>query len=176
MSARTPTPSLSLEDNMTQEILKENLHYNQDTGVFTRINSKFNPYYNGMVAGSTTQKSGYILIKINNSRYLAHRLAWLYVYGVFPNIIDHKNRDRGDNRISNLRDANYELNAKNRCRSSRNTSGVTGVRWNKGGKKWHAYVSISGIKTHLGSFCLKEDAIKARKEAEGLHGYYIQQG
>ncbi len=167
--SNSPIP---LEGIMTQEILKNNLRYNSSTGIFTRINSKFQPYYNGKTAGREDNKSGYIGIKVNGKLYLSHRLAWLYEYGYMPNVIDHKNRIRNDNRIVNLRDATYELNAKNRGISSRNTSGVTGVRWNKQHKRWYSYVSIDGVKTHLGTFTNKEDAVSARKQAEKLHGYY----
>lgn len=89
---------------ITQEELKEYLHYDPLTGDFNwtigkrglKVNSK---------AGSMNDQ-GYVIIRINNIRYRAHRLAWLYVYGHFPiNEIDHINGVRSDNRIENLRDA-----------------------------------------------------------------------
>ena len=79
---------------ITQSELKNILHYNQDTGVFTWIK-------NSIVAG-TVEKKGYIAIKINRKSYKAHRLAWLYIYGNFPKEqIDHLNGIKNDNCINN---------------------------------------------------------------------------
>ena len=80
--------------------------------------------------------------------------------------IDHKNHKQYDNRKSNLRKANASQNQMNASKRSDNTSGFTGVSWNKEKKKWTAYIAIDGIQKYLGSFQNKKDAIKARKHAE----------
>ena len=103
---------------LTQNELKQLLHYDQDTGVFTWKISKGSAY-----CGKTykAKKRHYIVHRINNTKYKAHNLAWLYVYGSMPNgVIDHINGDILDNRICNLRDiTNYEnsLNIKNKKNS-----------------------------------------------------------
>jgi len=76
---------------VTQAKLKEALSYNVETGVFTWNISKV-----GVKKGSRAECAGrgYVLIRINDQLYRAHRLVWLYVYGVWPNTIDHINHDR----------------------------------------------------------------------------------
>ena len=73
---------------LTQERLKELLHYDPETGVFTWLESA-GKKMNGRIAGTHASKN-YISIGVSHKRYLAHRLAWLYVYGKFPDgILDH---------------------------------------------------------------------------------------
>lgn len=80
--------------------------------------------------------------------------------------IDHKNHKKYDNRKSNLRKVSASQNQMNASRRSDNTSGITGVSWNKTKEKWTAYIIVNGIQEYLGSFYNKEDAVKARKIAE----------
>ena len=80
--------------------------------------------------------------------------------------IDHKNHKKYDNRKSNLRKVSASQNQMNASKRSDNTSGITGVSWSKTKEKWIAYIIMNGIYEYLGSFCNKEDAIKARKRAE----------
>lgn len=138
---------------LTQEILKKHLHYDCDTGIFKWIKSD-------NVAG--TENRGYILIRINNNRYFAHRLAWLYVYGTFPkNDIDHINGIRNDNRLINLRDVTRSVNLQNlkKCYSN-NKSGLLGVSWNKKANKWQASIGLNGKLIYIGMFNDKYDAHK----------------
>jgi hypothetical protein len=79
---------------------------------------------------------------------------------------DHKNRNRADNRKENLRNATRQENARNTSLSSKNTSGYKGVSWKKDKKKWKAYITIGHKQIHLGYFDNKDDAVKARLEAE----------
>lgn len=79
---------------------------------------------------------------------------------------DHKNANKRDNRKENLRDATHSQNNMNRGVQSNNTSGITGVRWDKRQQKWTAKIKINRMVISLGSYLSKEDAIKARKEAE----------
>jgi len=156
---------------LTQERLKEFLSYDKNTGIFTWNVSTNNSTKIDSKAGYL-RKAGYIGIKIDYKTYQAHRLAWLYVYEKFPKgDIDHINRIRNDNRISNLRDVSRSLNLRNSSISKRNTSGTTGVFWNKGANKWVSHITYGGKERHLGCFKNKDDAIKARKEAEVLYGY-----
>lgn len=84
---------------------------------------------------------------------MAHRLAWLYVYGEWPDAeIDHINGNTGDNRISNLRPATRAQNGANRGRQTNNASGVKGVCWHAQSGKWRAMIRISGKSRHLGLF------------------------
>lgn len=99
---------------ITQEELKESLHYDPDTGIFTWRKSK-GPAKKGTVAGKIYKSHPYIKIGVCRHSIDAHRLAWLYVYGEWPTMdIDHINRDPTDNRICNLRHVSRSENNRNR--------------------------------------------------------------
>ena len=107
------------------------------------------------------------------SKHLAHRLAWLYVHGEWPaEEIDHLNRVRSDNRISNLRLATQAENKQNTSLRRDSTSGHKGVSWHKRDKKWVAEIKLHGKKHYLGYFNNINDAIAARKSEESrLHPF-----
>lgn len=90
---------------------------------------------------------------------------------------DHKNTNGLDNRRSNLRDATFSQNGMNKSLQRNNTSGVTGVRWDKHQNKWTAKIKVNRNTISLGSYCSKDDAVKARKEAEKKYfGEFAYQG
>jgi hypothetical protein len=103
---------------------------------------------------------------------MAHRLAWLYVYGRHPiGVIDHLNRDRADNRITNLLDRPAGANARNR--EKRSQSGFAGVF--REGSKWVARIGINGRILRLGSFNSPERAAKRyERAARLLHGDFAR--
>jgi hypothetical protein len=113
---------------------------------------------------------------IRGRRFQAHRLAWLYVYGEWPNgAIDHINRDPGDNRISNLRLATPTQNNANRARPACNTSGVKGVSWIGKSRKWQAQITVHGRQKYLGRFSEKDLAVQAyRKAASAYFGEFAR--
>lgn len=152
--------------NLTRDRLLDLIHYDPETGAFTWRSSACRKMRN-RPAGNW-HPAGYLRIRIDDVMYKAHRLAWLYVYGVWPvNVIDHINGDNSDNRISNLRDVTQKQNMENRKGpSSKSTSGHLGVYWHKQNMNWRAQICSGGKITHIGSFELKEDAIAARKAAE----------
>lgn len=163
-----------MKEEMTQEKLKKLLYYNQETGIFTRRKSVCR-WKKGEVAGSVNRE-GYFAIRIKTKHYLAHRLAWLYVYGYFPEFkIDHINRNRTDNRICNLRHVSDVCNARNRDKRCDNTSGVTGVYWRKDTKKWRSLITINKKIKYLGNFKNIDDAVKARYEAEVKYNWFTCQ-
>lgn len=81
-------------------------------------------------------------------------------------VIDHKNHDGLDNRKTNLRPCSQRLNSCNHQVYKSNKSGVSGVSWSKVQNKWIVRIGVNGKKINLGSFTIKEDAIKARRNAE----------
>jgi len=143
---------------LTQERLKEVLDYNPETGLFF-WKRKINNISNGNPAGSH-QNKGYIQLMIDSRNYLAHRVAWLYMYGEWPkNQIDHINRNKKDNRICNLRDVNNSTNQINIGLRSHNSSGVTGVvKSSKPHRPWAAQINRNNKKIFLGYFNTVEDA------------------
>lgn len=147
----------------TQEYLKSVLRYDPKTGLFVWIR---NSYVKKSVAGCLTRK-GYICIKISGIGYLAHRLAWLYVYGYMPKQLDHKDRNRANNRIGNLREATNSQNAINKKRKNKFTGVV------QRGNKWLAQIEVDGKKYHIGVFSSPEFAAKAYDEAaKRYHGEF----
>lgn len=157
---------------LTQAKLKKLLKYNPDTGDF--INKVFRGLraLPGEMAGSVGQ-GGYIEITINKRKYKAHRLAWLYTYGVWPtNNIDHINRVKIDNRICNLRDVTQHQNGQNKTKHCNNTSGHTGVVWHKRTQRWRARIRVQTKDIYLGCFPDIQSAINARKQAEARYYPY----
>lgn len=145
------------------ERLKDLLSYNAETGVFTWRKTKGRAKA-GSAAGCK-DTCGYEVIRVDNVLYKAHRLAWLYVHGRWPDgLLDHINRKPGDNRIANLREVSQSENMHNATRKSK--SGVPGVRWRHERNRWVAQIRV-GYRNHvIGSFLSKDEAVFARRQAE----------
>ena len=144
----------------------ELLDYDQDAGVFIRKVATARSTKVGDIAGSK-HICGYVEIALEGKRYLAHRLAWLYVYGIFPvNLIDHVNGNRADNRISNLREASRSENAQNmrNAHDDNGSSGLLGV--SKNGYGWQARICLNGKQRYLGTFPTPQEANSAYLSAK----------
>lgn len=153
---------------LTHDQLAELLAYEEATGDFYWKVSR-GRVQQGRKAGSIGT-NGYRNIKLLGQDYRAHRLAWFFVHGVWPSKeIDHINRKKDDNRIANLREATRQQNSFNRSHNSNNTSGLRGVSWNTGSRKWLAQIRYGGISHHLGVFDSKEEAHMAYCRARDLH-------
>lgn len=173
---------------MTQARARELFNYDPETGVLTwrqRPMSDFSDdahgrTWNTRFAGlpAKYQRSdGYRLVTVDYRRYLQHRLVWVYVYGNLPcGEIDHINGDPSDNRIANLRDVGKQQNARNAQTNTKNTSGVTGVRFCTEREKWHAFIARDGLAINLGRFNTKAEAMIARKAAEKALGFHPNHG
>ena len=134
-----------------------------------RVCSAWNARHAGKVAGRIDSQ-GYVIIFINKTSFKAHRLAWLHVYGELPDgmVIDHRDQNRSNNCIANLRLATLSQNKMNSS-SCTNTTGVRGVHWYKKYGLWVAHVRINGKQKTLGYFDSLEKAIATRKEAEARY-------
>lgn len=135
--------------NLTAERLREVLHYDPDTGVFTWRSDLKTGYNNnallhkaGDIAGCK-DNIGRFKISIDSCNYYSHRLAWLYIIGEWPtNSIDHINGNNGDNRFCNLRDVLPRINSQNlRKPTKANTSGYLGVTRHKK-TRWRAVIRL----------------------------------
>jgi hypothetical protein len=150
------------------EELKEYLDYNPDTGIFIWKKSNNGFIKEGRKAGSLNS-NGYNRIQFMKNEVMLHRVAYYMHYGVDPleKLVDHINGDKADNRIKNLRLVTNQQNLFNKSSlSKRNFSGFTGVFWSKKARKWQVSIVYNGKNIYLGLYSNKEDAIKARKEAE----------
>ncbi len=151
---------------LTQARLKALLHYDPETGVFVNRVERNGRAKKGAVAGARTQ-DGYICIQVEKQKHQAHRLAWLYVYGAWPqNEIDHLNRDRADNRIDNLRDVSRLVNSHNIGAHKGSISGQKGVAWHSRNRKWQVQMRVNGVHHYIGQFKDLHEAVNARLEAE----------
>jgi len=156
---------------ISQNRLKKLLHYNPDTGIFTRIKSSAPCVNIGDVAGCINV-SGYVSISVNGKEYYAHRLAFLYMEGYFPeNDVDHINRNSSDNRWINLRHVSRSCNNINSKMDKRNTTGVTGVYWHKQCKRWEAKIGVNKNKINLGRYKNFISAVKSRWNAEKEYNF-----
>jgi HNH endonuclease/AP2 domain len=162
---------------------KKLLGYDPATGAFTwmertgrtRGDNIFNARFAGKEAGRKNADD-YVNINYKGTMLKAHRLAWLLMTGKWPSShIDHINGIKSDNRWVNLREATQAENGQN-CKTHRhNTSGVKGVSWHKGNKRWRARITVNGECIYLGRFKNKADAVAARHAAaDRLHGKYAR--
>ena len=147
--------------------LKEVLRYETETGLFFWVNppknhSRLNEYVAGGIA------TGYVLIKVDGQKYKAHRLAWLYVNGAWPEMdIDHANGSPLDNRIVNLRLATNPQNQANR-RRDHDKDTPKGVRKLPRGR-YQARITIDHKQICLGTFDTEKQAQAAYLSASQDH-------
>jgi hypothetical protein len=149
--------SKKIKNMLTQAELKRHLHYDPKTGIFTRLISNNGKTKVGEIAG--TNCNGYIRIKVNKKSYQAHRLAFLYMEGYFPEyMVDHKFGIKDDNKWSELQHVTPTCNAQNAKIYRHNTSGFPGVTWRKQRKKWFSNITINNKLIYLG---LYDDPLEA---------------
>lgn len=151
---------------ITQDRLKELLHYDPETGLFTHTKSRGRKQAGG-IAG--TKSGGYIQVGLDYAQYRAHRLAWLYMTGKFPEYdVDHINGKRDDNRWCNLREATRTENMQNlREATSASGSGLLGAF--SGRNRWRSQIRVGGKQLNLGTFDTAEEAHAAYVEAKRIH-------
>jgi hypothetical protein len=150
---------------LTQERLKELYTFDQDTGHFRYLSkSRTRRRGVGAVAGSLSKQMGYVLVGVDGPQYLAHRLAWLYMTGAWPDAeVDHIDGNRANNAWSNLRLASRSQNIANSGLRVTNTTGFKGVF--KARKKFNAKITVNYKSVNLGNFDTKEEASAAYKRA-----------
>lgn len=159
------------------ERLKALLRYDPETGRWFWAIDRHHLRKKGDAAGCM-DCAGYIIIKVDKTNFYTHRLAWLYMTGEWPrHQIDHIDRNRSNNRWSNLREATKAQNGANSRKPKNNTSGYKGVSWHKSDKKWHAQICSNGEHVNLGMYDSKEEAYAVYvKAAKALHGGFAFSG
>jgi hypothetical protein len=138
------------------EAMKQLLSYNSETGEFTWTDKA--PIKVARKPANAKDSLGYICLKIDGKMHKAHRIAWAFVYGEWPELhIDHINGDPSDNRICNLREVDRHANMQNEHKARlNNKSGYLGVCPN--GSNWRAEIRVDGKKINLGTYKTPEEA------------------
>ena len=153
---------------LTAERLRELLSYDPDSGLFTRLKQTA-PHKGlaGSIAGCLNDH-GYVLISVESHQYRAHRLAWLYMTGSWPeHEVDHINGQRDDNRWCNLRDVPRTINGQNKRRAQRNSrTGLLGACWVTRDQTFVARIKVDGRYRSRGAFDSAEQAHQAYGDAK----------
>lgn len=148
--------------DLTADYLRLRLHYDPSTGIFTWVKARSDNV--GNTAGSLNDK-GYVVIKIDDRLYKAHRLAVLYMTGEWPEeTVDHKNRNKSDNRWENLREATQAQNSANQCMHARNKNGAKGVSKCSNGK-YRVVIRVNYRLISVGTFETLVEAKTAHAKA-----------
>jgi hypothetical protein len=162
-----------VSESLTQAALKAHVSYDPITGLFTRLIAS-QKTLTGELAG--WEYNGYTYLRVDNTAYKAHRLAFLYMTGGFPaEHVDHINGIRDDNRWANLREVTNAENTKNRRLNKNNKSGVPGVKYKKSTARWEVYAGGSP-RFYIGSSKNWFEAVCMRKSAELRHNCHPNHG
>jgi len=138
-----------------------------------RAEAIWNARYAGKRAFTIVNRHGYLSGRIFSKGYLAHRVIWIMAHGVWPKIIDHKNRQPSDNRLCNLREATHSQNGANMKRGRKTSSDFYGISWVTRDGKWTVRVRKDGRVYCGGNFDSEIDAAIARDAlAKKLQGEF----
>ena len=141
-----------------------------------KMRDSWNTKFADKEAFTAVGSHGYHTGAIKGKLYLLHRVAWFIEEGYWPNIVDHINGIRTDNRWVNLREVTCRESSKNIGLRSNNKSGQHGVSWRKDTAKWTSRITNDGKVILLGDYEDLDKAIKVRKEAEVTYGYHKNHG
>lgn len=171
-------------------MLRACVEYDPATGTFTWMcrpvehftDERAAASWNTRFAGRPVTKTqrGYLVVTITieqrETYSMAHRVAWALMTGEWPEQeVDHIDRDRGNNRWANLRQATHQENQWNKAAGVRNRSGVVGVHQHTANGTWIAQCRVDGKTRHLGSFKSMDEAVAARAAATAInHGQFAQ--
>jgi hypothetical protein len=184
-----------MKDTPSISILKSILDYNPQTGNLTWKSVRpsmfapgikhsaetrakiWNKKYSGKLALTYKEKNRpYAYGDVFGKKLYAHRVAFAIMTGRWPSVVDHIDGKKDNNSWSNLREVTTGENARNVFIKSNNTSGVTGVYFDKARDAWCAEIQVNKIKKHLGRFKTKQAAIDARKLAQSKKDFTARHG
>ena len=173
---------------LSQYLAQEFLDYNPVTGLLIwKHRSRFffktyrsykcwNAKYANKSACNTLRPDGYLSGNVLGKTYLTHRIIWMWLYGYWPEEIDHKDGNKSNNCLKNLRDVSHAENQKNRALPVNNKSGYIGIAWVSHASKWAAQIRINKKSKHLGYFDDLHEAISARNTANNDFNFYPNHG
>ena len=174
--------AMSKKDLPSPEYLRQRLRYDADTGrliwkFYEPMPAQWNRRFANTEAGGIKRNYGYRDVRIDYALHKAHQIIWAIHYDEWPSgEIDHIDGNGLNNSLSNLRDVSHNENLRNQARAKNNSSGVTGVVWNKQCGKWMAQIVADGTRHYLGLFVKFDDAVAARKSAEASYGFHSNHG
>ncbi len=155
--------------HVSQDRLKQLLDYSPETGVFT-YKVRRGKFDAGHIAGTVCDDLR-VDIVVDGRLYRAHRLAWLYVTGKWPEFeIDHRDTNPSNNSWANLRDVTSTVNKQNkrRAQSGKKYSELLGAQWCKQSQKWKSSIRVDGKIRHIGFFASEQEAhegyVKVKRE------------
>lgn len=157
---------------LTQERANELFEYREDGNLYWKVDR-----VRKKIGDKVSSKSavGYLEVRFDNQLWLCHRIVFLMHYGSIPNVIDHIDGNRSNNKISNLRAATSSQNGANSKARKNNTSGFKGVSYIKPTGKWHAYINKDRKRTNIGHFVTFEEAKEAvQKVRLELYGEFAR--
>ena len=162
--------------NLSRADVMKVLCYSPDTGELRWRVTTAPRSQKGCLAGNINDK-GYLRIGLKGRQYLAHRVAWLYMTGAWPeHEIDHINHVRADNRFSNLRVVTHAENAKNQSLHCVNKTGRIGVTQCKKTGKWKVHLDSGGKRITRSGFASMEEAAEVRARLEAEFGFHSSHG
>lgn len=174
--------------DLTIDYVRRRLRYDSATGKLywkPRPRSDFDTLHSwavwtgrfeGKEAFATPDGDGYLRGGFDYGDYFAHRIIFFMHYGWWPKHIDHNNGCKSDNRLHNLVPSEAARNSKNAFKSRANTSGATGVTWDKRKGRWMSKISVNYKTIFLGYYDTVESASAARHAAELQHGFSDRHG
>jgi hypothetical protein len=165
---------------ITQKYLQSILYY-ENGMLYRRYNTANNKIKASDPAARFHKATGYYRICIDGKRYAFHRVMYLYHYGIMPDIVDHIDCDKTNNRIENLRDADATWNNTNKKIQKNNVSGIKGISFYPKFNRIHAQIQVHGKKIHKTFVPITEENLTLAKQwldeqRNKLHGEYANHG
>ena len=155
---------------LTQEYLNLLFEY-RDGGLYRRVSR--GPQNAGVRAGTTTKK-GYIRVRVDGQFYMEHRLVFFMHHGRWPQVTDHINGVRHDNRIENLRECTPTQNAQN-AKGKGDRPVPKGIHFHKKRQRYCTYVDLQGKRHYVGEYRTLDEAVAAVQAArKKLHGDFAK--
>ena len=153
-----------IRNDIPIDLINEYLSYDSDSGIFRWKKSKGSSRA-GSEAGCVSSL-GYLIIKLNGTYYKAHRIAYALIHGISnTDSVDHINRVKTDNMISNLRISTASENSRNMTENRLSTTGKRGVTYHKRDKMYQASIRTGHKRIHLGYFMTLDEASMAYERA-----------
>ena len=159
----------------SQDRLKELLDYDPVTGAMVWVNPPGRSDLIGKLCGAK-RKGGYLACSVDGNKHFVHRLAYKWMTGKEPQLIDHRNGKTADNSWHNLRSVTPQENNFNSALLSNNKTGVAGVFYHTKQDRYHASVAVNHKSIHLGSFKTVDEAAAARQGANKILGFTDRHG